>query len=113
MENLLSFDHEWHFYILHVQFIASLCVSNGRWEFYHLDEEGEYVEDICNEGVGHVFLSTYDLPRKLQIFPRRDNVRDFDKKLEYEWIRRGVVDIHLYLEATEHQHIGYEGKEVI
>ena len=112
-KNLLFLDHHWHFQVLRLQIVARLCVTSDRRCLCRLNEKGENVKDVRNKGVGHKFMPTSKLSVEVAIFCRRENIRDFDEKLEDKWIRLCVVYIHSHPKAGEDKQVGNETEDVI
>ena len=112
-KNLLFLDHNWHFKVLRLQLVARSCVTIDRRCLCRLNKKRKYVKDVRNQGVGHEFMPTSKLSVEVAIFCRRENISDFDEKLEDEWIRLCVVDIHSHPKASKDKQVRDETKDVI
>ena len=104
-KNLLFLDHHRHLEILRLQLVARSCVTSDRRCLCRLNKKRKNVKDVRNKGVGHEFMPTSKLSVEVAIFCRRENIGDFDEKLENKWIRLCIVDIHLHPKAGEDKQV--------
>ena len=107
-------DHHRHTKALWIHRVIVLHTSNCFWQFGVCRKQGEDVEQVGDQSVGHILMPPcLELPIKLPIRCEREDVSHLNKKLEHERITVFVTVKHLHPKPPKANSIRDECNHVV